>query len=63
VGVSSSQLKIGQGVRKKQARHRWLTPIVLTTQEAEIKGSQPWANGSKDPISKKKKKKKKRLAK
>jgi hypothetical protein len=40
----------------KWARHRWLTPIILATQKAEIRRmaiqSQPWANSSRDPISK-----------
>jgi hypothetical protein len=31
----------------------WLTPLILSTQEAEIKiQSQPQANSSQDPISK-----------
>jgi hypothetical protein len=34
----------------------WLTPVILATQEAEIRRivvrSQPWANSSQDPISK-----------
>jgi hypothetical protein len=41
------------------ARHQWLMPKILATQEAEIKedrGSKPaQANSSQDPISKKKK--------
>jgi hypothetical protein len=36
--------------------HQWLTPVILATQEAEIRRimaqSQPWANSSRDPISK-----------
>jgi hypothetical protein len=40
--------------------HRWLTPAILATQEAEIRKisfrSQPQANSSQDPISEKKKK-------
>jgi hypothetical protein len=39
-------------------------PVILATQETEIRNivvqSQPWANSSRDPISKKKKKKKKK---
>jgi hypothetical protein len=39
------------------ARCWWLTPIILATQEAEIRRivvqSQPQANSSQDPISKK----------
>jgi hypothetical protein len=35
----------------------WLTPVILATQEAEIRRiaiqSQPWANNLQDPISKK----------
>jgi hypothetical protein len=34
-------------------QHWWLTPIILATQEAEIRRiavqSQPWANGARDP--------------
>jgi hypothetical protein len=44
------------------AGHQWFTPVILDTQEAEIKrfeGSKPaWANSLRDAISKKKKKKK-----
>jgi hypothetical protein len=44
-------------------RCRRLTPVILATQEAEIRRievqSQPRANSLRDPISKKKKKKKK----
>jgi hypothetical protein len=40
------------------ARHQWLTPTILATQEAEIRRilveSQPWASNSRDPILKKK---------
>jgi hypothetical protein len=36
--------------------HQRLTPVILATQEAEVKRimvqSQPWANSSPDPISK-----------
>jgi hypothetical protein len=39
------------------ARHGWLTPLILATQEAEIRritvGSQSWANSSLEFISKK----------
>jgi hypothetical protein len=39
------------------ARHQWLRPVILATQEAEIRRirvqSQLWANSSPDPISKK----------
>jgi hypothetical protein len=48
------------------ARCQWLTPVILATQEAEIKrnSSKPTpANISKDSISKKKKKKKKIITK
>jgi hypothetical protein len=42
---------------KLGARHPWLMPIILATQEAEIRRitvlSQAWANSSQDPISKK----------
>jgi hypothetical protein len=42
---------------REKARHPWLTPIILATQEAEIRKmvvqSQPWANSSQDPIAKK----------
>jgi hypothetical protein len=35
---------------------QWLIPVILATEEAEIRrimvGSQPWANSSQDPISK-----------
>jgi hypothetical protein len=35
--------------------HRWLTPVIPVTQEAEIRRievqSQPWANNPRDPIS------------
>jgi hypothetical protein len=47
-------------VKKKKidARHQWLMPVILATQEAEIRRiavrSQSWANTSRDPISKKK---------
>jgi hypothetical protein len=38
------------------ARCGWFPPIILVTQEAEIRRimvqSQPWANNSRDPISK-----------
>jgi hypothetical protein len=38
------------------AGHWWLTPIILATEEAEIRRvvvrSQPWANSSCDPILK-----------
>jgi hypothetical protein len=38
------------------AEHWWLTPVILVTQEAEIRRievqSQPPANSSQDPISK-----------
>jgi hypothetical protein len=41
---------------KWKAGHQWLTPIILATQEAEIKRisvqSQPQANSLQDPISK-----------
>jgi hypothetical protein len=37
----------------RSARHQWLTPVILTTQEAEIwrimVQSQPWANSSREP--------------
>jgi uncharacterized protein (DUF305 family) len=37
-------------------RCQWLTPVILATQEAEIRRmevrSQPWANSSRDPIKK-----------
>jgi hypothetical protein len=40
-----------------QARHRWLTPMILATWKAEIRrlefGSQPWAYSHLDPILKK----------
>jgi hypothetical protein len=43
--------------KQKVARCWWLTPIILATQEAEIRRitvqSQPLANSSQDPISKK----------
>jgi hypothetical protein len=39
------------------ARHQWLMSVFLATQEAEIRRivvrSQPWANSSRDSISKK----------
>jgi hypothetical protein len=39
------------------ARHQWHTPVILATQEAEIRRiavqSQPWSNSSQDPILKK----------
>jgi hypothetical protein len=42
-----------------KAGYLWLTPIILANQEAEIRRimvqSQPWANSSGDPMSKKKK--------
>jgi hypothetical protein len=45
---------------KSLARWRWLTPVILATQEAEIRRilvwSQSQANSLQDPISKKKKK-------
>jgi hypothetical protein len=45
------------GLRWGVARHQWLTPIILVTQEAEIRRmlvqSQSWVNSSWDPISKK----------
>jgi energy-converting hydrogenase Eha subunit A len=31
------KLKVPILKRKKQARHQWLTPIILATQEAEIR--------------------------
>jgi hypothetical protein len=39
-----------------RAGHLWLMPVILATQEAEIRTavqSQPQANSSRDPISKK----------
>jgi hypothetical protein len=43
--------------KTSNARHWWLTPIILATQEAEIRRitvrSQPPANSSGDPILKK----------
>jgi hypothetical protein len=40
---------------RKQAGCWWLTPVILTTQEAEIRKiavqSQPWSNSSQDSIS------------
>jgi hypothetical protein len=48
---------IGSSFEKKNpARRQWLTPVILATQEAEIRkiavGSQPGANSSQNPISK-----------
>jgi hypothetical protein len=44
--------------KKKNAGHRWFTPVILAAQETEIRkissGSKPtWANSLQDPISKK----------
>jgi hypothetical protein len=43
--------------RKTGAGYQWFTPVILATQEAEIRRivvqSQPQANSSQDPISKK----------
>jgi hypothetical protein len=37
---------------QKQAGCQWLTPVILATQEAEIRRKPPWANSSQDPICK-----------
>jgi hypothetical protein len=46
-------------MRTYLAGHQWLTPVILATQEAEIRRivvqSQPQENSSQDPISEKKK--------
>jgi hypothetical protein len=43
--------------KKKEARYRWLTPVIPATQEAEIRRikdqSQPQANSSHDSILRK----------
>jgi hypothetical protein len=41
--------------KKKLARHQWLTPVILATQEADIRTKPAQPNSSKDPISKIKK--------
>jgi hypothetical protein len=42
-------------IKLVEARHQWLTLIILATQEVEDHGSKPaGTNSSKDPISKKK---------
>jgi hypothetical protein len=42
--------------KKIKAGYQWLTPVILATQEAEIRrimvGSQPWQIVLRDPISK-----------
>jgi hypothetical protein len=48
---------IVQGTKtRKRSGRRWLTPVILATQEVEIRrnsGSKPtWANSSRDPILK-----------
>jgi hypothetical protein len=43
-------------INKFEAGHWRLTPVILATQEAEIRRievrRQPWANSSRDPITK-----------
>jgi hypothetical protein len=50
--LSGSAWSVG-GKNNSLAGHWWLTPVILTTQEAEFRRiaaqSQPWANSSRDP--------------
>jgi hypothetical protein len=43
-------------LKSSYVRHQWLMPVILATNEAEIRRitirSQPWANSSQGPISK-----------
>jgi hypothetical protein len=53
-------------LKKKETRYQWLTPVILATQEAEIRRilarSQPWTNSSQTLSQKKKKEKKRKQA-
>jgi hypothetical protein len=48
--------RVLRGNKNNNSRRWWLMPVILTTQEAEIRrvmGSKPaWANSSSDPILK-----------
>jgi hypothetical protein len=50
--IKSTELGKEEGDKSRRARQQWLPPVILATQEAEIRRievpSQPWANSSQD---------------